>query len=53
MSSFVCEKCGAEIIDSPDGYLTECEHWPKIQRQSSMIESGEVNEQHQPPNRQG
>jgi hypothetical protein len=29
MSSFICDKCGTEIIDSPDGYLTECEHWPK------------------------
>jgi len=29
MSSFICKKCGAEIIDSPNGYLTECEHWPK------------------------
>ena len=28
MSSFICEKCGAEILDTPDGYITECEHYP-------------------------
>lgn len=28
MSSFKCEKCGKEIIDSPQGYVTECEHYP-------------------------
>ncbi len=31
MSSFVCEKCGKEIIDSPSGYTTECEHYPSIE----------------------
>jgi hypothetical protein len=29
MSSFICEFCGKEIIDSPKGYITECEHYPK------------------------
>ena len=28
MSNFICEKCGKEIIDSPDGYVTGCEHYP-------------------------
>lgn len=28
MSSFICDKCGAQIIDSPGGYITGCEHWP-------------------------
>lgn len=28
MSSFICEKCGAEILDTPNGYITECEHYP-------------------------
>lgn len=28
MSSFVCNECGAMILDSEDGYVTECEHWP-------------------------
>lgn len=29
MSSFACEKCGAIISDSPKGYVTGCEHYPK------------------------
>ena len=28
MSSFICEKCGKEIIDTPAGYVTGCEHYP-------------------------
>lgn len=28
MSSFTCSECGAEIIDTRRGYVTECEHWP-------------------------
>lgn len=28
MSNFICDKCGAEIIDSPLGYVTGCEHYP-------------------------
>lgn len=28
MSSFICEYCGAEILDTPNGYITECEHYP-------------------------
>ena len=28
MSSFYCEKCGTAIIDSPNGYITGCEHYP-------------------------
>lgn len=29
MSSFICEHCGAVIEDTPFGYVTGCEHWPK------------------------
>ena len=29
MSSFTCEKCGKEIIDSHKGYVTACEHYPR------------------------
>jgi hypothetical protein len=30
MSSFRCEKCGKEILDTPGkGYITFCEHHPK------------------------
>ena len=25
MSSFKCEKCGADIIDTENGYITGCE----------------------------
>lgn len=28
MSSFVCDKCGAECVDTPIGYVTGCEHYP-------------------------
>ena len=27
MSSFRCEKCGTDIIDTQYGYVTECQHW--------------------------
>lgn len=29
MSSFYCEVCGKPILDSPEGYTTECVHYPK------------------------
>ena len=29
MSNFICSACGTLIIDSPGGYLTGCEHYPK------------------------
>ena len=29
MSNFTCPNCGTDIIDSPTGYVTECEHYPK------------------------
>lgn len=32
MSDFNCEHCGAAILDSRNGYLTECEHYPKTER---------------------
>ena len=28
MSSFICDKCGTEILDTHFGYITECEHYP-------------------------
>ena len=28
MSNFTCEHCGANICDSPRGYVTGCEHYP-------------------------
>jgi hypothetical protein len=37
MSSFVCEKYEKNIIDTPDGYITSCEHYP-------LKEKGEENE---------
>lgn len=27
MSSFTCEHCGTPIIDTPDGYITGCNHY--------------------------
>ncbi len=34
MSTFICDKCGTAILDSENGYVTGCEHWPleKIER---------------------
>lgn len=28
MSNFICEKCGAIIVDTPEGYITGCKHYP-------------------------
>ena len=28
MSNFICKKCGTMIQDTPNGYVTECEHYP-------------------------
>ena len=30
MSNFTCEHCGANIYDTPRGYVTGCEHYPMI-----------------------
>ncbi len=27
-SSFMCDKCGKVINDTPQGYITGCEHYP-------------------------
>jgi len=27
MSDFLCDICGALLQDSPEGYVTECEHY--------------------------
>ena len=33
MSSFICEKCGKAIIDTPyKGYITECKHYPFLKK---------------------
>ncbi|PNX47173.1 MAG: hypothetical protein BV459_04990 [Thermoplasmata archaeon M11B2D] len=29
MSNFICDKCGVVLYDSPTGYITGCEHYPK------------------------
>jgi len=28
MSNFNCKYCGVAILDSENGYVTECEHYP-------------------------
>lgn len=28
MSNFICPECSKEIIDTPQGYITGCEHYP-------------------------
>ena len=32
MSSFRCEKCGADILDTEHGYPTGCKHYPLEQQ---------------------
>jgi len=32
MSSFNCEHCGEAIIDTPNGFITGCEHYPEGRR---------------------
>lgn len=41
MSNFQCEKCGAICYDTPNGYITGCEHYPvnKIKRPTRIKES--------------
>jgi len=34
MSSFSCGKCNTDIIDTRNGYVTECEHF-KIENRTS------------------
>jgi len=40
VSSFKCEHCGADILDTERGYITGCEHYPlrKIIRIEPLIE---------------
>lgn len=42
MGNFNCDQCGAEIIDSPSGYITSCDHWPieppRRDRQNRIIQ---------------
>jgi hypothetical protein len=35
MSHFLCEICNAAILDSPNGYVTGCPHYP-IERRTYM-----------------
>lgn len=28
MSNFHCKHCGTAIVDTPNGYITGCEHYP-------------------------
>jgi len=42
MSSFICEFCGKEIIDTENGYITGCKHYPieeKYQQLDSKMET--------------
>jgi len=39
MSSFLCEHCGASILDTPIGYITGCKHYPlPLARDHSTLE---------------
>lgn len=37
MSSFNCSKCQTPILDSPEGYTTFCEHYPKESMSKRLI----------------
>jgi len=37
MSSFICEFCGKEIIDTENGYITGCKHYP-IEEKSQQLD---------------
>lgn len=37
MSNFKCDKCGAPCSDTPEGYVTGCEHYPPDARQLSFV----------------
>lgn len=44
MSSFKCEICGTDIIDTPQGYVTGCEHYPlesPAAKQNAGMQSGQ------------
>lgn len=36
MSSFFCPHCGKSIIDTPNGYVTGCEHYPLETKNKSV-----------------
>lgn len=36
MSSFFCEKCNKAIIDTPNGYISECKHYPLSKKQKKI-----------------
>jgi len=39
MSSFICDKCGEPIIDTANGYTTQCEHYPIKREREEKDES--------------
>lgn len=40
--NFVCPKCGAEIIETPRGFETGCEHYPLEHRK--RVHAGPVDQ---------
>jgi nitrite reductase/ring-hydroxylating ferredoxin subunit len=42
MRDFICEHCGAAIIDSPHGYLNECPHYYKERAKRVIVEQKEI-----------
>lgn len=41
MSNFNCEKCGTALLDTPQGYITECEHYPFEGNSKFVVETDE------------
>lgn len=37
MSNFYCNKCGKVISDTPQGYVTSCEHFPEDTKKARVI----------------
>jgi len=45
MSNFTCEVCGAPIIDSPLGYITECIHYPLDPEDAELSKADAIYEE--------
>lgn len=48
MSSFICPKCGTSILDTTNGYITECEHYPiEHEREKTNDSIKHIEKEHQ------
>ena len=52
MSSFKCEKCGKTCVDSNDGFISGCKHYPPEIR-NDLFENSTKKESVEEKNMQG